>query len=1047
MRSLCRLVFFLGLTFISMKCFAQTAAITGQIQDASGAVIRGAEIRIVEQSQGTTRTLHTNNAGAYSAPFLNPGSYRVYVQAPSFSTAASGPLVLTVGQTLVFNVTLQVGGAQQEVSVDGGSSLINTSDASVSTVVDQKFVKNMPLNGRSFQDLISMTPGVITASPQSSPSVQSQGDFSVNGQRTEANYYTLDGVSANTGAGFPNGTGQSGTTGSVPGSTALGTTQSLISVDALQEFRVSSSSYSAEYGRSPGGQFSFTSRAGTNAVHGTAFDYLRNDVFDANDWFNNFNGVRKTALRQNDFGGTLGGPIIIPKLYSGKDRSFFFFSYEGLRLLQPTAATLQYVPSAAVRSAAPAPLQPVFNAFPLPTGNELLTSTGVLSGLSPFVAGYSLPGSVDSTSIRLDQRLTSRLNSFFRYSDTPTSTSSRTLSTLLHQSQNSVSYTLGVDGMLNHGITNSFRLGFTDSTAKQTGALDSFGGANPGNFHDLFGVPGAYATYQYYPYLNVTGVGSAALNVYNASNGLRQWNMTDTVALSTGHHQVRIGVDYRHLTSPLNPTAIATYAYFYSRAAMVGNAATTAYIYKLAPATPTFNELSVFAQDEWRVAPTVSISAGIRWEFNPPMGATDGRIPYTAYGNPKQPSTLTLAPPGTPLWSTYWYNFAPRLGIAWTAHQQQGHETVIRAGAGVFYDTGNQTAATGYTGVGYRALVSKSNVALPFDSSLFNFSINATAPYTSAVVYVFPHHLQAPYTLQWNIGLDQAMGRAQTMTLTYVGASGRRLLQRQLSNVSSLNPNFGSILYYPNGVTSNYNALQLKFQRSVTKGLQALASYTWSHSLDYGSTNASYPLTYGNSDFDVRNNFQGGLSWDIPSSVKHSTLAFLSQGWGIDGRLNIRSAFPITLTGNLLVDSTGTQYYSGVNYNPAHPIYLYGSQYPGGRAMNGGPKVSPATAAFTLPTGTAAGNASRNFVRGFAANQVNVAVRRNFVIAEPLSLQFRAEAFNILNHANFGYIDPTLSDAQFGQATKMLNASLGSQSSLYQQGGPRSMQFTLKLIF
>jgi Carboxypeptidase regulatory-like domain/TonB-dependent Receptor Plug Domain len=323
-RTLCRCALLLFLSFISIHLYAQNATITGEVQDSQGAVIRGAEVRVVEQSQGTTRTVHTNETGNYNAPFLNPGPYRVYVQAPAFSTAVSDPITLTVGQTLVFNVHLKVGSTQQEVTVNAESQLLNTTDASVSTVVDQKFVANMPLNGRSFQDLISMTPGVVTQSPQNSEqAVGTSGDFSVNGQRTESNYYTVDGVTANTSGGNGSGVGGTATGGTLGASTALGTTQSLISVDALQEFRVESSTYSAEYGHSPGGQFALVTRSGTNAFHGTVFDYLRNNFFDANDWFNDHYGDPQPALRQNDFGGTLGGPVRVPQLYNGKDRTFF----------------------------------------------------------------------------------------------------------------------------------------------------------------------------------------------------------------------------------------------------------------------------------------------------------------------------------------------------------------------------------------------------------------------------------------------------------------------------------------------------------------------------------------------------------------------------------------------------------------------------------------------------------------------------------------------------------------------------------------------------
>jgi hypothetical protein len=206
MRSHCRIVFAVCLCFVAARAVAQNSTITGEVQDASGAVIRGAEVRVVEQAQGTTRTVQTNSAGTYNAPFLTPGPYRVYIQAPSFSTAVSDSITLTVGQTLVFNVKLQIGSAQQEVTVDAGMQTINTTDGSVGTVIDRKFVENMPLNGRSFQDLISMTPGVVTQSPQTAGQAPGyQGDFSVNGQRTESNSYTVDGVSGNVSSGVPRG--------------------------------------------------------------------------------------------------------------------------------------------------------------------------------------------------------------------------------------------------------------------------------------------------------------------------------------------------------------------------------------------------------------------------------------------------------------------------------------------------------------------------------------------------------------------------------------------------------------------------------------------------------------------------------------------------------------------------------------------------------------------------------------------------------------------------------------------------------------------------
>jgi hypothetical protein len=319
---------------------------------------------------------------------------------------------------------LKVGSVSESVTVDGSGLTLNTTDAAVSTLVDRKFVNNIPLNGRSFQDLISMTPGVETQSPQAAAQGSAiQGDFSVNGQHPESNSFFVDGVSANINSGLTNGSSRITTSGSGAGATALGTSQSLVSIDALQEFRVLSSTYSAEYGRTPGGQFTFLTRSGSSAVHGSLYTYWRDADVDATDWFTGYLIPEDTRLppkfSQNDFGGTIGTPIVLPGSYYGHDKTFIFASYEGLLLSQPTPLAISYVPSAAILSEAPAPLQNVLNF--LDASNFTNTDDGS-SVLVPRIQGYnSLPACVDSTSIRVDHSVLPRLSLFFRYGDTPSS--------------------------------------------------------------------------------------------------------------------------------------------------------------------------------------------------------------------------------------------------------------------------------------------------------------------------------------------------------------------------------------------------------------------------------------------------------------------------------------------------------------------------------------------------------------------------------------------------------------------------------------------------
>jgi hypothetical protein len=1043
--------FLVALVSLSLQpdTFAQasSANLTISIADTTGAVVPDAGVVIRNVDTNQEQHSVSGKTGSASFSFLKPGHYALTVSKAKFADIAVDNIVLNVGDEKQLQLVLKVGSAIETVNVDGSGATINTTDASVSTVIDRRFVANMPLNGRSFQDLISMTPGIVTASPQGQQgpgSVGITGDFSVNGQRTESNYYSVDGVSANVGAGNGYGGPQAASSGGIAAGTAFGTTQSLASVDELEEFRVISSTYSAEYGHGPGGQFALLTRSGTKVFHGTAFDYLRNNLFDANDWFNDHYGKPEPALRQNDFGGTFGGPVWLPKLYDGRQKTFFFGSYEGLRIAQPKAATIQYVPDSYMRQQAVAAIQPILNAFPIQNGLDYGTSTN--PGLAQFIEPSSLPGSINSTSIRLDHIVSPKLTSFFRFSNTSSSTASRSLSALTSAKFNTRTYTLGATSPFTKLLVNEFRLGFSHSEASNGGLIDDFGGAQPINLGNAMGAslyPHAAPEF----YIFISGVGSSILNDSNPQNLQSQWNATDSVDITSGKHQIKVGVDYRWIRSPATPSSPGAVALYESGASVVNNAAVDGAVTVKESAVPIFQQFAAYAQDEWHLRPSISLSAGLRWELNPPPGAENGNIPYTLFGNVGNPSSLQLAPKGTPLWKTVKANFAPRLGVAWTAHKAPGWETVVRTGGGVYFDTSNEVATEGYGGIGYGASQTYPVFSLPFTPAQLAITPSVSAPYTSDTAYAFPAHMQAPYTLQWNVSLEQALGRSQTFTVSYVGANGRRLVgEQELYHApASL---FPVVIYFPNGVTANYQALQLKFQRSVARGIHALLSYTWSHSLDFGSNDISLPLQRGNSDFDVRNNLQAGASWDLPKPSFNRYGEVVLGNWGLDARVLMRTAFPITLGGSTeLNPATGNIYSSGLNYDSSKPIYLYGPQYPGGKAINGGAN-NKANPAFTVPVGTnVSGSAPRNFVRGFGLSQFNLAMRREFLLYKETSLQFRAEAFNVFNRPNFGYVDPTITDATFGQPTTMLNGSLGTVAAQYQQGGARSMQFELRFRF
>lgn len=1056
---------------LALPLIAQSpnGTINGLVLDPSNKVIAGADVLVIDDVTGVRYSSKTNGEGIYVVPNLPPGPYRLQVSKVGFKTLIKPDIVLNVQDALSINFTLPVGAVFETVTVEGGAPLVNTESASVSTVVDHKYVENMPLNGRSFQDLILLTPGVVTNSPQAGVSIGVTGEFSVNGQRTESNYYTVDGVSANTGT-YALSTNAGGVSGSLPASTALGTTQGLVSVDALEEFRVQSSTYSAEYGRSPGGQFSFATRSGTNQWHGTAFNYLRNDFFDANDWFNNYFQQAQPALRQNDFGGTLGGPVEIPHVYAGRDKTFFFFSYEGLRLRQPQAANVSFVPDAQLRASTPAPLAQVLNGFPVANGVDLGT------GFAEFIGASSSPSKIDATSFRLDHAIRDKLKLFFRFSNTSSSQSSQDFSVpsvLDSTSFTTRTYTLGATSSLSNRVSNEFRLNYSSNTETISGTPGSFGGAVPVDLFQLQGFPGgANANHDVevglYFGIGTSEFHSATIAQRGNSGEQKQWNVVDTVGLVLGSHHLKLGVDFRRLEPGVfvaSPSVI--YRYFYASSAQA-NSVDFGFGDANASANPVYINFSAFAQDEWKLTGRVSLSLGLRWEVNPAPGAARGNLPYTALGSINDLSALTLAPQGTPLWRTAWFNLAPRLGAAYVVRNTPGHELVVRGGGGVFFDTGQQLGSIGYNGPGFSAMTpffgglvgSPASFPLPAAQATPAIVNPPVAPYT-VTVYAFPAHLQAPYTLQWNASVQQALGKSQALTVSYVGARGSRLLEEKNINVQPFNQNFGAgVAFVQNGLTSDYHALQLQYQRRLANGLQALASYTWSHSIDYGSYNFVVPYQRGNSDFDVRQQLTGAVSYDLPNAFRGRVAGAILHHWGFDDRFTARTGFPVTLNGNLVFDPlTGQGFNSGLNLVPGQPEYIYGTQcalvynggLPNGASCPGGRAVNPN--AFSLPTGNNAGDAPRNFVRGFGVWQMDLAMRREFPIHERLKLQFRAEAFNLFNHPNFGAINATYCSPSagpgctFGQATSTLANSLFGLSSLYQMGGARSMQFALKLLF
>ena len=1009
--------------FAGIGLQSATATMSGTALDEKGARIEGVLVTIRNSATGFRRQTKTNSDGYFVIALLPPDRYTVTAQRQGFSSLEIEDLVINVNDQRVLRIELKVGQVSESITVDG-SQLVKSESASVSTLIDRQFVEQLPLNGRSFSTLIELTPGVVLTKAD----YGNQGQFSVNGQRSNANYFMVDGVGANIGIGGGILLNQTGA-GTVPAFSALGGTNNLVSIDGLQEFSIQTSTYAPEFGRTPGAQVSVVTRSGTNEFHGSLFNFFRNEALDATNWFANRLGLKKPPLRQNDFGGIVGGPIF-------KNRTFFFLSYEGLRLRQPLVSVLP-VPTTITRESAAPQVRPFLDAFPVANGPELE------EGFAEFVSGYADPSNVDATSIRLDQIINDKVTLFGRYNDVPSEIIQRSLANLDKSVFHTQTLTVGLTQLLTPSVSNDFRFNFSRARAGLYSSLDDFGGAVPPPNSLLFP---SFASPKDAGFSLVL-VNSLYFVGKNSDNYQRQINIVDNLSLVIGRHQVRLGIDYRRLFSISDTVPYMQIAGFDldGITTATGSISVRSNSGRLFPLLQNF---SAYAQDTWRATSRLTLTYGVRWEINTPPTERKGNDALTVLGLDNPPS-LTLAPLGTPLWETTYNNFAPRVGIAYLWSRQRGWETVLRGGIGLFYDLGTGNSGNAINSLAHTAVKNFPDTPFPLDPAQATPpTFRLTPPYT--LFFVSDPHLQLPRTYQWNVSVEQGLGMYQTISMSYVGAIGRRLLRQEL--LANANPSFGAVRVTRNSATSDYHSLQLQFIRRLSNGLQAVGSYTWSHSIDIASSDFSLkvPVTRidpnidrGSSDFDVRHSFTAAITYALPVNTDNNIARQMLRDWSADAIYRARSSTPVTPV--FFQRLFGVAASKRPNLVPGVPIYLNDAAVAGGRRIN--------RAAFVAPPPNQQGTLGRNSLRGFTASQLDFSLRRQFKLTERYKLQFRADFFNIFNHPNFGDFDSLFESPTFGESTQMLGQSLGSGgieagfSPLYQIGGPRSIQLALKLGF
>jgi hypothetical protein len=1122
-------VAFAALLFPSTLLIAQTttASLNGTVVDQAGAVVSNVTVTVINNATAAKREVRTDSKGDFSVALLPPGQYSLRAVRTGFARIEIPNITLNTNDQRTMLVRLKVGAVNETVTVDASTAGFESS-SSVGTVVDNNFVNELPLKSRSFQSLLLITPGVVLAGNGAEA-----GQLSINGMRSDQNYWTIDGLSVNTGvaAGGTNMNNMNQTfTGSVPGFNAFGTTNGLISVDALQEFKVQTSTYSAEFGRQPGGQVQMTTRSGSNQFHGVMYDYLRNDIFDAMAYFDNWYGNPEPVTRYNDYGATLGGPIL-------KNHTFFFFSYEGMKYRHPLAGSNVHVPTAAVRndSRLDPNIKALLNAFPVGTGPEEVDTTGAPQGTQLFYNSKSTPMNSDSYSLRLDHNLSSKWSVNGRYTYAPSFQQSWNYAALQSTQTNQSSLAFGVTGTLTPALTNQISAGYSRSGGVNRTAFESIYGATPPPAAALFGgrtpLNGAkttYASWSFYP----TGSYTYAYNFSagdQTHNLNRALNITDTLSWAKGSHLFKFGVDYRHLSPVIAPVDYSLNAQMTGSAYFYNNTASYLSVSAQHAATIISNNYSAFAQDTWKMTPRLTLDYGIRWEVNPAPSGGDPNDLIFVQGW-ENPSTMTIAPQGTKGYTIDWAAFAPRAGASYELRTKQGWESIIRGGFGLFYDLGSAVAAASATGSRSQTYnPSITSMKVPFNDTILTplpVRTFPTPPYTSPLGYSFFGKLDnwsTPKTYEWNVALQQSLGSAQTLTITYVGDAGRKMPRRfsSIVNADGSNVNFptsAQITIVRNdgnwADTSIYHGLQVSFQRQMKHGVQLMSNYTWAHAIDTASQDtqifaylmqSQLPVgTRGNSDSDRRHNLNVAMTYQVPNwNPEPMPLRILNnvftKGWSVSNVFSAQSGTPF----NVLYSELTTAYDPNGSTNlrpdliPNVPLWISQKTYtasngkvwnvPGGKRLNPaafnfgsydpvtGVGVSgPSSTALGPVSQLAQGNLPRNFLRTSPAWQLDTSLGRDFKVRERLKLQYRFEAYNIMNHANLtsystgmGFYNPNTkyNNGTAGGAKAlfptpavywgMAQAQMGMSGSggmagmmpVFSTGGSRSVQMALKLVY
>ncbi len=986
-------------------CLAQVdrAGLSGTVTDGSSRRLPGARVTALQTSTGLIRETLSSSNGTFDIPSLPIGLYRVTCSAAGFRQTILENLELTVGHTQTLNIALAVGGVAEQVNVSGRGSQLDQTTATLGARTEPEQVEELPLNGRNWSTLTALAPGAVDTGGSNQRSIRFAG------RGLDDNNFTFDGIDA---TNIVNQAQQSFVRLAIP-------------TDAIQEFRIDTMLFTAENGSTPGGQVDVASKAGSNTLHGGLFEFFRNDIFDARE------PILSTRLpfRLNQFGGDLGGKLV-------RDRSFFFFTYEGLRQSygQPLSGFVPSPEFAAQVAATNPALAPIVAAYPTRGLTPYATDVDQFSG-----SGRQLDHE-DSAMLRLDQHFSEADTAYLRfsfdaaYSDVPAdSLNDRTLTT-----SRPVNGELEELHIFSPRLVNEAKFGFNRSTVFTT---------NQG----LSNLPNSIAVAGFTTLSNnefTTGVG-------NSFSGI------DNLTMVRSAHTLKFGVEVRRIQLDQGNTANGTVVYS-SLASFLANSVSSATYNDSLPVNGLRKtEIYSYAQDEWKARPNLTFNLGVRYSFYNIFHEVHGKaIPFdfascgaagycgvgASFGNP---NTLDVD---------------PRVSVAWAPSALGGGKTVIRSGFGLYHGDGqlDDQNVPIKNEVGAYSLSTKSTPDLSYPITPF---LNGPGTLSANAA---DRNRKDMYVSQWGLSVQRALPHDMVGTLSYVGSKGTYILITSYVNLidpaTGLRPypTFGQVRWRGNNNSSSYSGFVASLQRSFRNGLLLSANYTYSHQIDQDAPGggdsdnpqnpACMPCERSSGDFDARQVINANAVYELPFGPGRP---FLSQPgisgailgrWSVTSIVAARTGTPLNITYSRPSSSIATGYTTNARPNLVPGVSLTPL---GGRRISGTTSnwINPAAfAAVTDPDSY--GDTPRNIVRGPDLWQTDLGVSKRIPLTERVQLQFRCEAFNLFNRAQYSLpleeiwlpATPTSPASIEPQVSTASTTPIGT-------GTPREIQFALRLIF